>query len=142
MQQNITILVIGSKNFDDYCYFEEKMYQVLEPFFEENFQITIREQEINTVDTFAIRFAKENNCILERYKIKWDKYGKSAAYENIKQMIFGDNVQSTTNKLVCFYRKNDKKADKEATEKILDEFKSIIDLEHIGPNYYIFTQSK
>ena len=140
--KNIRVLIIGSKNFDDYEYFEEKIYKVLERYFEEDYQITIREQEINTVDTFAVRFAKENNCNLERYKINWDKYGKSAAYENIKLLVFGESVQSTSDLLICFYKKIDKKADRDMTERIIDEFKSIIDLENQFQNYFIFTKTK
>lgn len=142
MNKKIRIVIIGSKNFDDYNYFEEKLYKVLEKYFEENYQIIIREQEINTIDTFAIRFAKENNCDLERYKINWDKYGKSAAYENIKLLVFGKDVKSASDLLICFYKKIDKKADRDMTERIIDEFKSIIDLENQSQNYFIFTKSK
>lgn len=142
MNKKIKILIIGSKNFDDYNYFEEKLYKVLEKYFEEDYKITIREQEVNTVDTFAIRFAKENNCNLERYKIKWDEFGKSAAYKNIKRLIFGENAQSASDLLVCFYKKIDKKVDRDMTERVIEEFKSVINLENQSQNYFIFTKSK
>lgn len=147
MQKRIVVTIIGSNNYIDYNeynYFEEKLYQVLEKYFEEEYEIVIKEQEINNIDTFSIRFAKENNCKLERCKIQWDNFGKRAAYENIKILIWGNKASLGTDILVCFYKKKDKKNDRVMCEKIIDEFKSVINI--TAPinftNCFIFTKTK
>lgn len=144
-KKTINVIIIGSKNFDDYVYFEEKLYKVLEKYFKEEYEIIIREQEMVQVDTYAIRFANENNCKLERYKIQWDKYGKSAAYVNIKPMVWGYNGSTPSDILICFYKKRDKKADRKITSMIIDEYNSMLffgELGFLSPQIYIFTKTK
>ena len=64
-EKRINIVVIGTNNFDDYTFFEEKLYEKLGEYFEENYKIIIREQESNATDGFAVKFSKENGCELE-----------------------------------------------------------------------------
>lgn len=123
------VLIIGSKDCKDYTFFEEKLYQILEENFEKEEKIIIREQEVTTLDNFAVRFSKENNCELERYPIQWDKFGKRAAYENIKHLVYGHNVDSCIDTLVCFYKKGEDYTSRLIPNKIIDEFKSIINLD-------------
>lgn len=146
MKKIVKVLIVGSKNFEDYDYFEEKLYKVLAKYFEENYQIFIREQEINTTDVFAVRFAKENNCKLERCKIKWDKYGKSAWYEQVKILGFGieDNIGSC-DEIIFFQKKKDKKADREFINLVKDIYTGMFGFTEDGywePNINTFTQTK
>lgn len=106
-QKEVIITVVGDKYFSDYEFFEEKMYEVLEEYFKEEYTIKIREQEVTSVDNFCVRFCKENNCILERYKILWDEYGKSAAYVNNKFLLNGKiiNKSGSSKILVIFLSK-------------------------------------
>ena len=80
-EKTINVIVIGTNDFDDYAFFEGKLYEKLEKYFEEDYKIVIREQEANATDGFAVRFSKENGCELERYKIQWDELGKRAGFE-------------------------------------------------------------
>lgn len=144
MNKQIKVIVIGSKNFNysDYEFFEEKMYEVLEKYFEEDYNIILREQEITKLDGFVVRFAKENNCELERCKIKWDIFGKKAAYENIKILVWGEKGQSGADLLICFFNKLDNESEKIMMLKIIEEFKSSIDisLSLSDSNYFIFNK--
>ena len=79
-EKTINVIVIGTNDFDDYAFFEGKLYEKLEKYFEEDYKIVIREQEANATDGFAVKFSKENGCELERYKIPWE-LGKRAGFE-------------------------------------------------------------
>lgn len=141
----IRVLILGSNNisnYEEYSYFEEQLYSVLEKYFEEEWEIVVREQEVNLIDNFSVRFAKENNCILERCGIDWNKYGKKAAYENIKKIIWGEDGQAAVDKIIVFQKKSDKYKDLFMIDKILDEFKGMIILDSSSfsniDNIYIF----
>lgn len=139
MNKEIKILIIGTNNFDDYSFFEEKIYEVLEKYFEKEYKIFLREQEVNSTDNFVVRFSKENNCELERYKIDWDKFGKRAAYENIKRLIWGENSESGIDILCCFCNKWDGEKEKFMINKVIDEFKSIINFDSFyNQNLFLF----
>ena len=131
--EKIVVTIIGSKNFNNYNFFEEKLYQILGEYFEKEYKIIIREQEINNVDTFAIRFAKENNCILQRYKIKWDEYGKSAGYINLKRLLFGDlnedNQLESCDIICCFYSEYDKNSDRIMQDTLIESAKGVLLIE-------------
>lgn len=137
--KKINIIIIGTKNFEDYSFFEEKLYEKLEQYFEKDYKIIIREQEINITDGFAVKFAKENNCELERYKIQWNELGKKAGFENLKKLLWGENANSGADLLFVFENKWDGNKDKYMIEKIIQEFNSIIDFENfISKKYYLF----
>lgn len=57
-KKTINVVVIGTNDFDDYAFFEEKLYKKLERYFEEDYKIIIREQEVNATDGFAVKFSK------------------------------------------------------------------------------------
>lgn len=130
MSKLIKVLVVGTKNFDDYIFFEEKLYEILNKYFEENYDIILREQESTLTDGFVVRFCKENNCILERYEIQWNLLGKRAGFENIKNIIWGNNAESSVDLLICFCNKEDNMKDKFMMNKIIDEFQSIINFDN------------
>lgn len=138
----IVIVVVGSKNFDDYTFFEEKMYEVLGKYFEEDIKITIKEQESTTTDNFVVRFCKENNCNLERVKINWEKYGKAAAYINNKILIFGEdpNKNIPSEFPIIFLTKKDKEKDLLLINNLLELFIECVTFgnEITTPKYYIF----
>ena len=41
----INVIIIGTNDFNDYDFFEEKLYEKLEKYFEEDYKIAIRIQE-------------------------------------------------------------------------------------------------
>ena len=55
--KEIVVVIVGTNDFDDYEFFEEKLYEKLEFYFENNYNIIIREQETNRTDKFAIKFS-------------------------------------------------------------------------------------
>ena len=124
--KEVCIAIIGCKEFNNYSFFEEKMYNIISPFLENNYNITIRERERNRTDTFAVRFALENNFKLERYKIKWKELGKSAGIWNNKALVYGEDIseQRPTKILVVFITENMK--DDFAIEHLLEEFSSCV----------------
>ena len=141
MQNNIVVVIIGTNDFDDYEFFEEKLYEKLEYYFENGYNITIREQEANKTDKFAAKFANENSCKLERYKIEWENLGKRAGLENIKKLLWGNNAEIGADLLFAFQSKWDGDRSKFVTNKLIEEFKSIIDFQNFNPKiYYLFTK--
>ena len=94
MQKTINVIIIGTNDFDDYDFFEEKLYEKLSKYFEEDYKIIIREQEANITDKFAVKFSKENGCELERYKIQWEELGKKAGFENFKKLLWGEDKRN------------------------------------------------
>lgn len=135
----VRILIIGTNDFDDYNFFEEKLYEKLKKYFEQDYKIIIREQEANTTDKFAVKFSKENGCELERYKIQWDILGKKAGFENLKKLLWGKNAEAGADMLLVFQNKWDGAKDKYMINKLIQEFKSIIDFESFNSkNYFLF----
>lgn len=140
-EKTINVVVIGTNDFDDYAFFEGKLYEKLEKYFEEDYKIVIREQEANATDGFAVRFSKENGCELERYKIQWDELGKRAGFENFKKLLWGEEANAGADLLLAFQSKWDGAKDKYMLNKLIQEFKSIIDFESFNPKkYFLFTR--
>lgn len=140
-KKTINVVVIGTNDFDDYAFFEEKLYEKLERYFEENYKIVIREQEANTTDNFSVKFSKENGCELESYKIQWDKLGKKAGFENFKKLLWGEEANAGADILIAFQNKWDGANDKYMIKKLIQEFKSIIDFNTFNPkNYHLLTK--
>ena len=136
----LNVIVIGTNDFDDYAFFEEKLYEKLERYFEENYKIVIREQEANATDGFAVKFSKENGCELNKFKIPWE-LGKRAGFENIKKIIWGEDAKSGADLLLAFQSKWDGKESKFWLNKAIKEFKSIIDFESFNlKKYFLFTR--
>ena len=133
----LNVIVIGTNDFDDYAFFEEKLYEKLERYFEENYKIVIREQEANATDGFAVKFSKENGCELNKFKIPWE-LGKRAGFENIKKIIWGEDAKSGADLLLAFQSKWDGKESKFWLNKAIKEFKSIIDFDDNERKYFIF----
>ena len=139
-EKTINVIVIGTNDFDDYAFFEGKLYEKLEKYFEEDYKIVIREQEANATDGFAVKFSKENGCELERYKIQWE-LGKRAGFENFKKLLWGEEVKAKADLLLAFQSKWDGAKDKYMLNKLIQEFKSIIDFESFNPKkYFLFTR--
>ena len=137
----INVIVIGTNDFDDYAFFEGKLYEKLEKYFEEDYKIVIREQEANATDGFAVKFSKENGCELERYKIQWDELGKRAGFENFKNLLWGKEAKAGADLLLAFQSKWDGTKDKYMLNKLIQEFKSIINFENFNPKkYFLFTK--
>ena len=137
----INIIIIGTNNFEDYSFFEEKLYEKLGKYFEQDYKIIIREQESNATDGVAVKFSKENGCILERQKIQWDELGKKAGFENMKRLLWGEEAKAGADLLLVFQNKWDGIKDKYMLNKIITEFKSIIDFENFNPkNYFLFVR--
>lgn len=140
-EKTINVVIIGTNDFDDYAFFEEKLYEKLEKYFEENYKIIIRKQEENVTDGFAVKFSKENGCELESFKIPWEELGKKAGFENIKRLLWGEEVKAGADLLLAFQSKWDGERDKYMLNKIIQEFKSIIDFESFNPkNYFLFVK--
>lgn len=140
-EKTINVIVIGTNDFDDYAFFEGKLYEKLEKYFEEDYKIVIREQEANATDGFAVRFSKENGCELERYKIQWDEFGKRAGFENFKKLLWGEEAKAGADLLLAFQSKWNGVKDKYMLNKLIQEFKSIIDFESFNPKkYFLFTR--
>lgn len=140
-EKTINVIVIGTNDFDDYAFFEGKLYEKLEKYFEEDYKIVIREQESNATDGFAVKFSKENGCELERYKIQWDELGKRAEFENFKKLLWGEEANAGADLLLAFQSKWDGAKDKYMLNKLIQEFKSIIDFESFNPKkYFLFTR--
>ena len=140
-EKTINVIIIGTNDFDDYTFFEEKLYEKLEKYFEEDYKIVIREQEANATDGFAVKFSKENGCELERYKIQWDELGKRAGFENFKKLLWGEGAKAGADLLLAFQSKWNGAKDKYMLNKLIQEFKSIIDFESFNPKkYFLFTR--
>lgn len=139
-KKEVILVVVGTKSFKDYKFFEEKMYGVLTPYFLQKYQITIREKEENTTDNFVVRFCKENNLNLERVPILWNDYGRSAAYQINKALLYGkDPSEGRASKfMVVFINKKDTK-DKLIGD-LWESFNSCVTYENnpILPKSYIF----
>lgn len=126
LKNELIITIIGCKEFNNYSFFEKNIYEVISPYLEKGYIITIREREINDTDNFSILFCKENNFNLERYKVQWKEKGKSAGIWNAKALIYGEDIseQRPTEILVVFLT-SDMKEDR-GIEFILEEFNSCI----------------
>lgn len=139
--KEIVVVIVGTNDFEDYEFFEEKLYEKLEFYFENNYNIIIREQETNRTDKFAIKFSKENGCKIESYPIQWEKLGKIAGLENIKKLLWGNDVKRGADLLLTFQDKWDGDKSKFVVNKLIEEFKSIIDFQNFNPKiYYSFTK--
>lgn len=137
----IKVIIVGTNDFDDYHFFEEKLYEELKEYFEEDYKIVIREQEANTTDGFAVKFSKENGCELERYKIQWDELGKRAGFENFKKLLWGEEANAGADLLLAFQSKWDGVKDRYMLNKLIQEFKSIIDFENFNSKkYFLFVR--
>ena len=140
-EKTINVIVIGTNDFDDYAFFEGKLYEKLEKYFEEDYKIVIREQEANATDGFAVKFSKENGCELESYPIKWKELGNKAIFENIKKLLWGEGANAGADLLLAFQSKWDGAKDKYILNKLIQEFKSIIDFESFNSKkYFLFTR--
>ena len=140
-KKTINVVVIGTNDFDDYAFFEEKLYEKLERYFEENYKIVIREQEANATDGFAVKFSKENGCELERHKVQWNILGKRAGFENIKRLLWGEGASAGADLLLAFGNKWDGVKDRYMLDKLVADFKTIIDFENFNSkNYFLFVR--
>lgn len=140
-EKEIKIVIIGTNDFDDYNFFEEKLYEILKNYFEEEYKIIIRERKSNLTDKFAIKFSQENDCQLEEYPIQWDILGNRAEFENLKKLLWGEEANAGADLLLAFQSKWDGAKDKYMLNKLIQEFKSIIDFENFNSkNYFLFTR--
>lgn len=127
MKEKIVLTILGSDNFDNYSFFEEKIYEILTPYLEKDFNIIIKERETNKTDNFSICFCNENNFSLERIKLNWKEFGKAAFWNNIKELVYGDMINtSPTDILVIFISEKDNEKDLYTVEKLLEEYNSCI----------------
>lgn len=127
LNKKIVLTVLGSDNFNNYSFFEEKLYEILGPYLEKNYKIIIKEREINNTDNFSICFCNENNFSLERIKLNWKEFGKAAFWNNIKELVYGDIINtSPTDILVIFISEKDNEKDLYTVEKLLEEYNSCI----------------
>lgn len=127
MKEKIVLTILGSDNFDNYSFFEEKIYEILTPYLEKDFNIIIKERETNKTDNFSICFCNENNFSLERIKLNWKEFGKAAFWNNIKELVYGDIINtSPTDILIIFISEKDSEKDLYTIEKVLEEYNSCI----------------
>lgn len=98
----IICIIAGGRDFSNYKYLEEKCYEVLTPYLKNGVNIIIREGEAKGADTLAVRFALENNFILQRYKADWS-LGPSGGYVRNKEMAFGKNGDKQADLLIAFW---------------------------------------
>ena len=127
MKEKIVLTILGSDNFDNYSFFEEKIYEILTPYLEKDFNIIIKERETNKTDNFSICFCNENNFSLERIKLNWKEFGKAAFWNNIKELVYGDIINtSPTDILIIFISEKDSEKDLYTIEKLLEEYNSCI----------------
>ena len=120
-----------------YSKFEEIIYTLFEEIIESGKQIIIREQETTNTDTLAIELCKENPeiFILERYKIQWDIYNKSAGYVNLKFLLQGRESEFPSLLLLSFSDKWDKMSDKKMIDILIDDFNSSVTFMNSIPPY-------
>ena len=97
------VIIAGGRNFNNYLFLEEKCYQILSPFLEKGYKITIREGEAKGADTLGVKFALDNNFDLQRYFAKWDLNGKRAGYIRNKEMALGKNGDKPADILIAFW---------------------------------------
>ena len=140
--KEVCIAIAGCKEFYNYSFFEEKIYEIISPFLEKGFSITIRERELYTVDNFAVRFALENNFNLERYKIDWNEKGKSAGIWANKAITYGReiNEQRPSEILIVFI--TNKMKENKLLEHLLEEFSCCVTCvnELKEPDIYVFCE--
>ena len=129
-KKNIKVGIIGNKTFNDYNFFENNLYKALGEEFESEKNVFIREQEAFLIDGCSVRFAKENNCALQRYPINWENKGKSAGYVALKEFIYGKECSDALDILIFFFVKGTKKKDNLFNLELIDIFESnFFDLE-------------
>lgn len=123
-KKDVKIGIIGNKSFNDYLFFENNLYKILEQFLELDKNIYIREQEAYLIDGCSVRFSKENNFNLQRYKIDWENKGKSAGYFALKEFIYGKDCKDPIDILIFFFVKGTKKKDNLFNLELIDIFES------------------
>lgn len=85
----MTVLINGSRGFDNYSLLEEKCYEILSPYLERGDKIIIVEGGASGADTLAGKFAKENGFELEIYWADWKNLGKKAGLLRNIEMVEG-----------------------------------------------------
>ena len=109
------IIISGSRNYNDYYYFEKKVNKMLS---------TLDKTDLEIVsgcaigpDTMAIRYAKENNIPIKRFPAEWSKYGKGAGMIRNELMAaysthciaFWDRASRGTENMIIQAKKKDLK---------------------------------
>ena len=85
LDENIfVVLVAGSRTFNDYHLFMEKMDFLLSK--KVSKRIIIVEGGARGADTLARQYAIERNYECKEFPADWNKYGKSAGYRRNEQM--------------------------------------------------------
>ena len=75
-------LIVGSRNFADFTFFEQKVDYFLQNYSD----IVIVSGGARGADALAKRYAKERNLEYVEFPADWDKHGKSAGYIRNEEM--------------------------------------------------------
>ncbi len=105
------IVIGGSRNYNNYEYFMEKLDLILSEFPKET--IIILSGHCRGVDMLAERYAKERGIKLEIFPAHWSTYGKAAGPLRNKAMVenadtviaFWDGISKGTKSLIDHARK-------------------------------------
>lgn len=81
---NLALLIVGSRNFTNYCYLEMRINDYIKG--KEHLLPVIISGGAKGADSLAERYAKENKLELKVFEAEWDKFGKSAGYKRNRIM--------------------------------------------------------
>jgi hypothetical protein len=100
----VSIIVAGSRDFDDYDLLKEKLDKVKAHLgiFE------VVSGKARGADSLGERYARENNLPIAAFPADWDKYGKSAGYRRNEDMadyaegciVFWDGISKGTQHMI------------------------------------------
>lgn len=95
------ILICGSRDFNDYVFFEKKILEILKKYFIPLEKIEIVSGHARGADLLAENFAKKFSIKNTIFPADWELYGKSAGFIRNAQMI--EYILNDTGLVVAFW---------------------------------------
>ncbi len=90
-EYKVTLIVTGSKEFDDYEAFEDALWDILCEYIQSPDEIATRLRifagDCKGTDEMALRHAKEHHCEFKRFRANWEKYPEDAGSRRNKAMV-------------------------------------------------------
>lgn len=79
--------IVGSRTFSDYNLFKQKISEIVQKLLNKCNKVVFVSGGAKGADTFARKYAKENNIEIIEFIPDWEKFGKSAGFKRNETII-------------------------------------------------------
>jgi hypothetical protein len=120
------VIIAGGRDFNNYPLLEEKVSEILSPYFKKEKKIIIRQGAAKGVDLLGKQFALKHNFLTQEYIANWSKFGKRAGLLRNKEMADGKVGDLPADMLIVFWDGQSK-----GTKHMIDTMKERNKIVHV-----------